>query len=212
MIINFAKEPPLSRYHLLTQTVIPRPIAWVLSENDPAAETGEASLNLAPFSFFNAMCSDPPLLAISIGKKPDGHVKDTRHNIMSGRDFVVHIANTNHAAAVNQSAATLAYGESELVASQLALADFPHCSIPRIADCPIAYHCKLYDAHDIGPNQQAIIYAEVMQLYMNDHVVAETNGRYIVDAKAVDPLARLGLSAYADIGQSFNLQRPKVSK
>lgn len=211
MIINFTQETPSNRYHLLTQTVIPRPIAWVLSENDRTDHSSNATagdLNLAPFSFFNAMCSNPPLLVMSIGKKPDGNTKDTRHNISSGRDFVVHIASTAHAQAVSQSAASLHYGESEVLASQLALVDFPDCPIPRIADCAIAYHCKLYDVHTIGPDQQAIIYAEVVQLYIRDDVVETSDGRYIVDANAVDPLARLGLSAYADIGQSFNLQRP----
>jgi flavin reductase (DIM6/NTAB) family NADH-FMN oxidoreductase RutF len=222
MIINFTTETPSSRYHLLTQTIIPRPIAWVLSENAPivANDTGDgitaagqaSSFNLAPFSFFNALCSDPPLLVMSIGKKPDGSVKDTRHNITSGRDFVVHIPSTSQAQAVSQSAANLEYGDSEALAGQLDLVAFPGCPVPRVADCHIAYHCRLYDVHEIGPQQQpkqqAIIYAEVVQLYMSDAVAVAADGRYVVDAQALDPLARLGLSAYAALGHAFNLQRP----
>ena len=217
MIINFTAETPLSRYHLLTQTITPRPIAWVLSENDPviqsdantqATTTAASECNLAPFSFFNALCSDPPLLVMSIGKKIDGRAKDTRHNMLSGRDFVVHIPSVSQADTVSQSAATLDYGESEVLASQLSLVEFPDCPVPRVADCHVAYHCRLYDVHEVGPQQQAIIYAEVVQLYMSDAVAIEADGRYIVDTQVLDPLARLGLSAYAKLGQSFNIQRP----
>ena len=74
MIIQFADLKPLQRYHMMTQTIIPRPIAWVLTEND------NGSSNLAPFSYFTALCSDPALVVLSIGKKPDGSLKDTRHN------------------------------------------------------------------------------------------------------------------------------------
>ena len=203
MIVNFAEIAPLNRYHLLTQTIIPRPIAWVLSEND------DQSLNLAPFSFFNAMCSDPPLMVLSIGKKPDGELKDTRRNICSGRDFVIHIAHVNHADILNKSAAVLAYGESEVETNDLGLADFEGSTIPRLAQCDIAYHCKLYDVHEIGPNQQAMIYAEVKQLYLSDAVVKEENNRFIIDPQSINPLTRLGGSYYAALDQPFSLTRPK---
>ena len=89
MIIDFKQQSPANRYHIMTQTVIPRPIAWVLSENtsdNPA--TSEPSYNLAPFSFFNAICSHPPLPMLSVGHKSDGTEKDTSVNLLSGRDFV----------------------------------------------------------------------------------------------------------------------------
>jgi flavin reductase (DIM6/NTAB) family NADH-FMN oxidoreductase RutF len=202
MIIDFTQEQPLNRYHLMTQTVTPRPIAWVLSENE------EGSLNLAPFSFFNAVCSDPPLLMMSIGKKPDGELKDTRRNLLSGRDFVVHIASHEHAEAVNASAAVLAYGDSEVTTAQLALSQFPPCSLPRLADCHVAFHCKLYDSHEIGPSGQLIIYAEIANLYLSDNVARKEGDRYIVDPAKLNPLARLGGTAYAELGAIFNLQRP----
>lgn len=203
MIIDFADITPLNRYHLLTQTVMPRPIAWILSEND------DTSLNLAPFSFFNAMCSDPPLLAISIGKKPNGEDKDTRHNLLSGREFVVHIAAADQAEALNQSAESLEYGHSEIDATGLSLAHFANCPLPRLADCHIAYHCKLYDVHVIGPNQQAMIYGEVLQLHVDDSIVEHRHNRFTIDAKAVHPLARLGGGLYAEQGRVFSLVRPK---
>ena len=104
MIINFSTIEPLQRYHLLTQTVIPRPIAWVLSQNDTEAGS---NYNLAPFSFFNVICSNPPLMMLSIGKKTDDDLKDTRHNILSGREFVIDIASLSQAEPLNASAAAL---------------------------------------------------------------------------------------------------------
>ncbi|MGH1486766.1 MAG: flavin reductase family protein [Cellvibrionaceae bacterium] len=203
MIIDFDSITPLNRYHLLTQTVMPRPIAWVLSENE------DMSLNLAPFSFFNAMCSEPPLLVMSVGKKPGGDVKDTRRNLLSGRPFVVHIASVDQVEVLNGTAAVLDYGESEVAASSLPLSEFPGCVLPRLSDCHIAYHCKLYDVHEIGPNKQAMIYAEVLQLYLNDTVVEHENNRYIIDPEKVNPLSRLGGVQYSEQGKIFSLTRPK---
>ena len=203
MIIDFSAIQSLQRYHLLTQTVIPRPIAWVLSQNDNAS-----NYNLAPFSFFNAICSDPPLLVLSIGKKLDGSIKDTRRNILSGREFVVHIASLFQAEMLNASAAALDYGESELEGTQLSLVDLEGCAVPRIAEALVAYHCTLYDVHELGPNQQAIIYAEIHQLYLDDTIVKKENDRLYIDAVALDPLARLGATEFSGISRPFAQKRP----
>ena len=74
MYLNLSDLSASQVYHTLTQTLIPRPVAWVLSDS------GNDGLNLAPFSYFNAVCSDPPLVMISVGKKPDGNQKDTCSN------------------------------------------------------------------------------------------------------------------------------------
>jgi len=203
MIINFSTIEPVQRYHLLTQTVIPRPIAWVLSKNDP-----NPNYNLAPFSFFNAICSDPPLMMLSIGKKPNGEIKDTRRNLLSGREFVIHIASLDHAELLNASAAVLNYGESELKDMNLSLVNFQGCTLPRIAEALAAYHCTLYDVHELGPHQQAIIYAEVHQLYLDDSLVKMEKNRLYVNAVALNPLARLGAAEFTGIDQPFTLNRP----
>jgi flavin reductase (DIM6/NTAB) family NADH-FMN oxidoreductase RutF len=88
-------------YHLMTQTIIPRPIAWVLTKNK------DNSTNLAPFSYFNAVCSNPPLCMLSMGKKPDGAFKDTGTNLIEGADCVIHIAHVNQAEVVTATASTL---------------------------------------------------------------------------------------------------------
>ena len=107
MIIDFAELSPSQAYFTMIQTVIPRPIAWVMSVNEGG------NYNLAPFSYFNAVCSDPPLLLISVGKKPDGSFKDTRVNIEQRKEFVVHVAHRGLLDELNDSSATLPYGESD---------------------------------------------------------------------------------------------------
>ena len=90
MNIQLNNMPSTAIYHLMTQTIIPRPIAWVLSNNS------DDSLNLAPFSYFNAVCSDPPLCMLSMGKKPNGTTKDTVANLIEEAYCVVHIATPNN--------------------------------------------------------------------------------------------------------------------
>ena len=104
MYINFGQMKPQEIYITMTQTVIPRPIAWILSENS------DQSFNLAPYSYFNAVSSDPPLIMISAGVKPDGAVKDTRDNISDRKDFVVHISSLEQIDEMNASSANLAPG------------------------------------------------------------------------------------------------------
>lgn len=190
-------------YHLMTQTVIPRPIAWVLSNNT------NDSLNLAPFSYFNAVCSDPPLFMLSMGKKPSGKIKDTAANLTVGAHCIVHIAHVDQSDQVTKTAATLDYGESEVNINEIALVAHQDWSMKRIKDCPIAYLCKVHSAQDLGNAPQRLVFVEALELYVDDKVVSEDKGRIKVDALKVNPLARLGASQYANLGAIFTAARPK---
>ncbi|MCG2634484.1 MAG: flavin reductase family protein [Gammaproteobacteria bacterium] len=205
MIIDLADLSPNQVYYSLIQTLIPRPVAWVLSENSGG------NFNLAPFSYFSGVCSDPPLIMISVGQKPDGTNKDTRVNILARRHFVIHIANRNLATAVTNSSASLAYGDSELERLGLTTEPFPGSPLPRLAACPIAFACQLYDYRELGRHQQqAMILGEVKQLYLNDDVAQQDEkGRLTVDATAVDPIARLGGNDYTRFGEVITVPRPK---
>lgn len=187
----------------MTQTIIPRPIAWVLSEN------ADESLNLAPFSYFNAVCSDPPLCVLSMGKKPDGSLKDTVTNLKEGAYCVVHIAHVGQADLVTATAATLAYEQSEVEANDISLTAHNNWPLKRIDDCPIAYLCKVHSTTTIGNTDQNIIFVEAIELFVDDKAVTQNKGRIQVDAMAVNPLARLGANQYANLGETFNKARPK---
>jgi len=199
--IDLSTLSPLQVYVTMTQTIIPRPVAWVLSDN------GDDSYNLAPFSYFNALSSDPPMMVMSIGLKPDAGLKDTRVNIEQRKHFIVHIAHRDMAEAMTASSATLPFGESELEKLGLATADMPGSTLPRLADCRIAYACELSEVQFI--KQQAIVLAELKHVYIDDAVVGEdAKGRMKVMADKVDPIGRLGGGEYVTAGEVITFERP----
>ncbi|RTZ14444.1 flavin reductase family protein [Vibrio aquaticus] len=203
MDINLSTLAPTQIYHLMTQTVIPRPIAWVLTESD------DKNYNLAPFSYFTPVSSNPPLLMLSVGKKPTGDIKDTTRNVLEMGRMVVHIAHEDQANEVTQTAATLPHGESEVAASELSLVDFEGFEMPRVEGCPIAFGCKLYEVKEIGETPQSLIFAEIEQVYIDPKVIDDRSDRLVVEALKVNPLSRLGGSQYATLDHVFSVARPK---
>lgn len=203
MHIQLSDLSPNRTYFTFIQTLIPRPVAWVLSEN------GDSSLNLAPFSYFNAVCSDPPLLMISIGKKADGSLKDTRRNLLERGHCVVHIAHRELAPQVTASSRELPENHSELEQLGLATAPFGDFTLPRLADCRIAYACRHYQTIELGPLPQAMMLVQVESIYIDDAYATEDNGRLRVDAARLDPLGRLGGEEYSTIGEVLKVPRPR---
>ncbi|AIU66981.1 flavin reductase family protein [Vibrio coralliilyticus] len=203
MNIDASTLAPTQIYHLMTQTVIPRPIAWVLTESS------EADYNLAPFSYFTPISSNPPLLMFSVGKKPTGEIKDTTRNVLETGRMVVHIANADLAEQVTQTSATLPHGESEVALAGLELIDFEGFELPRIKDCPIAFGCKLFEVKEIGETPQSLIFAQIEDIYIAPEVIGNNQERLVVEALKVNPLSRLGGSQYANLDQTFTVARPK---
>jgi flavin reductase (DIM6/NTAB) family NADH-FMN oxidoreductase RutF len=208
MNIDFTALTPAEAYHLMTQTIVPRPIAWILTENESG--TDDNKFNLAPFSFFNSVAANPPTLMVSIGVQPDGRIKDTLANIQRTGKLVIHISSAQHIEALNQSAATLPYGESELTASMLGTTPMNNFSLPRLSVAKVAFACELDHTHLIGEAPQTLVFAQVKSAYIADDCVHidEEKGRTLIDAAVLNPLARLGGSEYAFLGDYVNLKRP----
>ena len=204
MYIELEELSPNQIYVTMTQAVIPRPIAWVLSDN------GNGGYNLAPYSYFNAICSQPPLIFISVGKKPDGSHKDTRVNIEERHRFVVHIAHRDLAVPMTETSRTLPHGVSELDRVDLGLTEFDGFSLPRLADCRVALACELYEIQEIGLAPQSLIFGKVRSIYVDDGVAStDDKGRLKVQAEKVDPIGRLGASEYVTFGEILSIPRPK---
>lgn len=235
MIFDLANFSSQQCYYLMTQCLIPRPIAWVLTEN-----TQPDSYNLAPFSYFTAVCSDPPILMFSIAPKANQNSttnntpcpKDTLDNILRTQTFVVHIAHYHQLQAVETTAKAFAYGDSELTHANLALTDFwdsptPDQSMPtrqslfdspltnpltsplkRLTNTPIAFACRLYDSQIIGNQQQTLVFGEIINTYVADDYVTIANNRIQVDADAINALCRLGAGYYAAVGEPTKPQKP----
>ncbi|BFM48936.1 flavin reductase family protein [Marinomonas sp. THO17] len=189
------------RYHLITQTVIPRPIAWIMSKND------NGTFNLAPFSYFTSLSSDPALLIVSIGNKNPEKMKDTKRNLLREKECVLHIADGDLVKAVNDSAATLAYGESEVNQSGLQLTEFVD-QLPRIKQAKVAYHCRLFDVHRFADTAFEAMYLEILNLYLDDDLIHTQGERTYIDSKKLNPLARLGGNDYALLGDTITIKRP----
>jgi flavin reductase (DIM6/NTAB) family NADH-FMN oxidoreductase RutF len=203
MLIDLTELSANAAYHALIQSVIPRPIAWVLSEN------AGGNYNLAPFSFFNVVCADPPLLVISIGHKPDGSLKDTRANVLAREHFVVHIAHREMAKAVTASSATLPAEISEVEQLGLRTVPFEGFPLPRLADCRVALGCRLAEIREIGRAKQGLLMAEIERLYIDDAVVEhDAKGRLSINAAKIDPLGRLGGGQYTSLGEIIDIARP----
>ena len=204
MEIDLAALSPNMAYHAMIQTIVPRPIAWVLSDN------GDQSFNVAPFSYFTGVCSRPPTLAFSVGYKNDGSPKDTRVNIEARSHFVVHIANSSQAHAVTDTARALPHGASELDHIEHSLTPFGEFSLPRLEGCPVAMACELDCVHEIGEAKQGMIFGRIRSMYLSDDVAQrDERGRIYVDIAAFDPLARLGGEDYARLGTPFTIARPR---
>lgn len=204
MIFDFNELPAGLRYQYLTQTLIPRPVAWTLTENP----TGD--YNLAPFSFFTALGSEPPLVLLSVGRKPEGEFKDTRTNIEARKYFVIHIAHREMAAAMTESSRTLPHGDSELTRAGLPVTPIPGFPLPRLTECHVAFACELYDLQEVGPMPQTLIFGLVKHLYVVDGAVArDEKGRTRFDARVIDPLGRLGASEYTTFGDIISIPRPR---
>lgn len=203
MDIEFSELSANRIYHTMTQALVPRPVAWVLSENDGG------NFNLAPFSYFNAVSSDPPLIMLSIGKKPGGELKDTRANIMARKHCVVHIAHREMVEQVTQSSASFDAGISEVEELGLSLLPFAGSALPRLADCRLAMACELYRIEDIT-DSQALLLAQVKSIYVDDKaIIKDEKGRIKIQAQAIDPISRLGGSEYGLLGDVVSIARPE---
>ena len=203
MILDMSKLASADVHHVLAQVIIPRPIAWVLTDN------GNDTYNFAPFSFFSGVCSDPPLIMISVGRGPYGAKKDTWVNIEERDEFVVHIADSPHGEQVSQSSAALPHGQSELDVVGMATEVVEGERLPRVVGPKAALFCVRHAIHEVGNRPQGLILGEVRRVWLDPQAAHTESGRLEIDAAALQPLARLGGLQYADLGPIREIAKPK---
>lgn len=195
MQIDPALQSTIENYKLLTNLVVPRPIAWVTSQSQSGV------INLAPFSFFNAVGSDPLYVIISIGRRDDGELKDTANNIEFSREFVVNLVTEELFDAMNISAADFPAEQSELEAAHLHTAPSVRIKTPRVAQAQASLECKLFSAQPLGAN--TLFIGEVVMFHVADHLIGP---RLHVNNFA--PIGRLGSpSVYCRTTDRFDIAR-----
>ncbi len=199
MQIDPSNNSYADNYKLLTNLVVPRPIAWVTS----LSKTGV--INLAPFSFFNAVGADPMYLIISVGLRDDGTPKDTEQNIQDSGEFVVNMVTEELFEAMNISAADFPPGQSELEAAHLHAAPSTHIKVPRVAEAQASLECKLFSMQKLGSN--TLIIGQVVMFHVADHLMGP---RMHINNFA--PLGRLGSpSVYCRTEDRFDISRVNYS-
>jgi flavin reductase (DIM6/NTAB) family NADH-FMN oxidoreductase RutF len=149
-------------YPILASLVTPRPIALVTSLNL------DGKLNAAPFSFFNLLGADPPILAFAPGDREDGTPKDTALNVRATHEFVVNLVDEAIAEPMNQCAASLPYGESELVRAGLHTAPSSIIKPPRIVEAPASLECTEWGTLRIGGNR--VVIGLIKRLHLRDEL------------------------------------------
>lgn len=187
-------------YKLLAATVMPRPIAWVVSQDDAG------QVNAAPYSFFNVMGSAPPTVALGMLADPARGVKDSARNILQTGEFVVCLVPERLAAAANLTAIDAPRGVNELVLAGLATTASVHIKPPRISDSPVAFECRTHTTVETGPNQFVVI-GQVIAVHIDDRFILDADRAHI-DTPALDLVARSYGSDYVRSHDTFQLHRP----
>jgi len=182
MLFDMTALPPKERYKLLTSTVVPRPIAWVVTLD------GEGRRNAAPFSFFNVFASDPPVIGFSIGERPSGGNKDTMANIRAAGQFVVCLVGEDTAAAMNVTGAEVAPGIEETVLAGLGTLPSVRVAPPRIAESPVAMECETFQIIPIG--NYMLVLGRVLAMHIRDDCVLDA-GRHYIDSAGLKLIGRM---------------------
>ncbi len=195
MDIDFATLTEYQRYKLMASLIVPRPIALVTTLG------ADGVVNAAPFSMFNMLGEEPPIVMISVNRLQDGALKDTAANIVRTREFVVHIADEAMAGKMHRCGERLPPDESELAHVGLTSAPCKAVAPPRIVEAPVAFECTLWETLETESRQ--IFIGQVRWLHARDGLV--DTERWRVRLQAYFPVGRFGASFYVNTRERFSL-------
>lgn len=188
-------------FNILKAVVIPRPIAFVSSQSK------SGGLNLAPFSFFNGVCYDPPTISVSIARFAGNKPKDSLVNIEETGEFVVNLVNQDIAQAMNKTAAEYPSDVNEFEIAGLTPVTSEIVTAPCVLESPVSLECKLIQVVPVNegsPKECGLVIAEVVYCHINDELF---DGRY-VDMKGLDVVGRLGGHEYCKVNDLFEMRLP----
>ncbi len=203
MNFDFSKLASADAFKLLSSVVVPRPIAWVVSQSPQGAR------NAAPFSFFNVVSSDPPIVALGIGPR-GGQLKDTSRNILQTGQFVINLVSAELAEQMNHTSLDYDAGIDELARAGVSTEPSLIVAPPRIAQSPAALECEVWQVLDAAP-QRVIVLARVVALYLRDDALLNAE-KFYVDTPALRLLGRMhGAGWYAHTSDLFQMRTPDAA-
>jgi flavin reductase (DIM6/NTAB) family NADH-FMN oxidoreductase RutF len=187
----------------LKAIVSPRPIGWISSRGN------DESVNLAPYSYFNATSEQPPMVMFSSAPRSKTS-KDSLRNVLETKEFVVNIVSGALGEAMNISSGSFPYGTNEFTEAGLAMANCETILVPRVKAAPAALECRLWQTIELPTPEDGaastIVLGTVTGVHIADEVIV--NGK--IDVTIYQPLARLGYKDYTQISALFEMNRPAI--
>jgi flavin reductase (DIM6/NTAB) family NADH-FMN oxidoreductase RutF len=203
MIIDPSTIPAQTMYRVLIGAVVPRPIAFVSTMSEAGV------LNVAPFSFFNAFCADPPVVGFGpVWRKP---AKDTITNIRATREFVVNIVGEDIAEAMNVCSADFPPDVDEFQQSKLTPIPSLVVKPPRVKESRINMECSLLQIVDFSekPHGGSLVLGQIVRLHVDDEIIDES---YKIDADKLRAIGRMGGPEYTRTRDRFIMLRPSQER
>ena len=203
VIIDPKTIPAPIAYQILTGAVIPRPIGFISSISAGGV------VNLAPFSFFNAICGEPPMVMFCpMNRCPP---KDTLLNVTATREFVANIVSQDIAEAMNLTAADYAFEVNEFDVSGLTPVPSQIVKPPYVKESPVSMECKAVQIIELSdkPWGGTIIIGEVLLFHVRDSIIDKD---MFIDPDKLNPIARMGGPSYSTIKDRFDMIRPVLNK
>jgi len=199
MELDLEKEFAPRAYQLLVSLVTPRPIALVTTISV------DGKVNAAPFSFFNVMGANPPICAFAPSDRENGVPKDTALNVRATHEFVVNLVDEKIAEAMNQCAASLPFGENELVRAGLTAAPSSVVKPPRIVEAPASLECTEWGTLQIGGNRMVI--GLIKRIHLRDELFDAEKKRIVTEK--FFPIGRMASPHwYCKTSDRFEMKRP----
>jgi flavin reductase (DIM6/NTAB) family NADH-FMN oxidoreductase RutF len=193
---------PQQTYKLLTGVIVPRPIAWISS-----ASAGGV-LNLAPFSAFTFVSTQPPMVGVNIDLRA-GAKKDTANNIHERREYVVHIADESLLTALHESAEEHPPHVSEVELLGLETVPSDLIAVPRLSAPPVAMECRLHQSIRFGSTGSEFMVGEVLAFHLREGLAKD----FKIDTMTLRPVCRLGGPNYATLGRVVTMHAaPQVTE
>jgi len=191
MIVDYKNKELTQKYQLMAQTIIPRPIAWVVTQNNGV-------LNIAPFSYFMGLSSDPATMMISIGHKSDGTQKDTLKNLRETKKCTICMVDEKLLEKMHFSSKEVDASVSEAdefgIDTECVVDGFP----PMVKGTPSAFFCEFYQEIDLKGSKTIPLVVEIKEQFISDEIVIDKE-RITID---YEPVARVGKS-YALLGKKI---------